>query len=48
VVVISGTDTMRCRWGSGEEPARPLRSARLFQAYERMFWDAMAEAAKVA
>jgi thiaminase len=30
----------------GEEPARLQRSARLFQAYERMFWDAMAEAAK--
>ncbi|UCC49041.1 MAG: hypothetical protein JSV41_02360 [Gemmatimonadota bacterium] len=30
----------------GEQPARLHRSARLFQAYERMFWDAMAEAAK--
>lgn len=30
----------------GEEPARLHRSARLFQAYERMFWDAMPEAAK--
>jgi thiaminase len=33
---------------SGEDPARLLRSARLFQAYELMFWDAMAEAAKAA
>ena len=30
----------------GEGPARLRRSARLFQAYELMFWDAMAEAAK--
>ncbi|UCC81877.1 MAG: transcriptional regulator [Gemmatimonadota bacterium] len=30
----------------GEPPARLQRSARLFQAYELMFWDAMAEAAK--
>ncbi|KPK81711.1 MAG: hypothetical protein AMS25_05220 [Gemmatimonas sp. SM23_52] len=29
----------------GEQPARLHRSARLFQAYERMFWDAMAAAA---
>ena len=27
------------------EPARLLRSARLFQAYEKMFWDAMTAAA---
>ena len=32
----------------GESPARLLRCARLFQAYELMFWDAMAEAAKTA
>jgi thiaminase len=32
----------------GEEPARLRRSARLFQAYELMFWDAMAEATKTA
>jgi hypothetical protein len=30
----------------GERPARLQRSARLFQAYERMTWDAMAAAAK--
>ena len=30
----------------GEEPWRLYRSARLFQAYEKMFWDAMWEAAK--
>jgi thiaminase len=33
---------------SGENAARLLRSARLFQAYELMFWNAMAEAAKTA
>jgi hypothetical protein len=33
---------------SGEGPARLLRSARLFQAYESMFWDAMAAAATTA
>ncbi|UCC71934.1 MAG: transcriptional regulator [Gemmatimonadota bacterium] len=32
----------------GEQPARLRRSARLFQAYELMFWDAMAAAAKAA
>jgi thiaminase len=32
----------------GEEPWRLRRSARLFQAYERMFWDAMGEAAQTA
>jgi thiaminase len=32
----------------GEPPARLQRSARLFQAYELMFWDAIAEAAKTA
>lgn len=30
----------------GEEPWRLQRGARLFQAYERMFWDAMSEAAR--
>ena len=29
----------------GEDPLRIRRTARLFQAYEMMFWDAMAEAA---
>jgi thiaminase len=33
---------------SGEDPARLHRSARLFQAYELMFWDAMAAAATTA
>jgi len=32
----------------GEEAWRLHRSARLFQAYEKMFWDAMWEAAKAA
>jgi thiaminase len=32
----------------GEDPARLHRSARLFQAYEKMFWDAMAAAANTA
>jgi hypothetical protein len=32
----------------GEEAWRLRRSARLFQAYEKMFWDAMWEAAKAA
>ncbi len=32
----------------GEGPARLGRSARLFQAYEKMFWDAMAAAAQAA
>jgi hypothetical protein len=30
----------------GEETWRLQRSARLFQAYEKMFWDAMSETAK--
>lgn len=32
----------------GQDPWRLHRSARLFQAYEKMFWDAMGEAAKTA